>query len=232
MEYNTRVNLYNKTKQYGNYIVIGLVSLLAVTFLPFIGSSFTGAIELPKSWLDWCVFIFSRVIVAVLNIIIFNSFLSQAKINIKDDANFIRANEIMSKITKQAKVQPRSPKKYLGAAWTRKGTAIFVSSILSSFVLAEAILNFNLTLFLSYSFTILMGCIFGYMQMNDAEAYWTNEYLIYAITEEERALALKAEQEALKKLEKQKEKEIGGTAAGHCASTAEVEVPHGGIQSA
>ena len=157
----------------------------------------------------------------------------------------------LGRITKQAKVQPRSPKKYLGAAWTRKGTAIFVSSILSSFVLAEAILNFNLTLFLSYSFTILMGCIFGYMQMNDAEGYWTNEYLIYAMTEEERALALKAEQEALKKLEKQtgtaaghcastaevevpkqKEKEIGGTAAGHCASTAEVEVPHGGIQSA
>lgn len=196
MEYNTRVNLYNRAKQYGNYIVIGLVSLLAVTFLPFIGSSFTGAIELPKSWLDWCVFIFSRVIVAVLNIIIFNSFLSQAKINIKDDANFIRANEIMSRITKQSKVQPRSPKKYLGAAWTRKGTTIFVSSILSSFVLAEAILNFNLTLFLSYSFTILMGCIFGYIQMNDAEAYWTNEYLIYAITEEER----------VKELEKQKKK--------------------------
>ena len=198
MEYNTRVNLYNKAKQYGNYIVIGLVSLLAVTFLPFIGSSFTGAIELPKSWLDWCVFIFSRVIVAVLNIIIFNSFLSQAKINIKDDVNFIRANEIMSRITKQFKVQPRSPRKYLGAAWTRKGTTIFVSSILSSFVLAEAILNFNLTLFLSYSFTILMGCIFGYMQMNDAEAYWTNEYLIYAINEEER----------VKELEKQKKKAL------------------------
>lgn len=198
MEYNTRVNLYNRAKQYGNYIVIGLVSLLAVTFLPFIGSSFTGAIELPKSWLDWCVFIFSRVIVAVLNIIIFNSFLSQAKINIKDDVNFIRANEIMSRITKQSKVQPRSPKKYLGAAWTRKGTTIFVSSILSSFVLAEAILNFNLTLFLSYSFTILMGCIFGYMQMNDAEAYWTNEYLIYAITEEER----------VKELEKQKKQAL------------------------
>lgn len=199
MDFSKREVLYQKTKQYGNYIVIGFVSILAVIFLPFIGSKFTGDFDWPKNWLDWIVFIFSRVVVAGINIIIFHSFLAQAKINIKDNKNYMRANEIMAKLNDESKLRARSPRRYFGMVWSRKGTTIFITSVLSSFVIAEAILNFDLNLFLSYSFTILMGCIFGYMQMNAAEEYWTSEYLAYAIAEEERAKELeKQKKEALK----------------------------------
>ena len=34
---------------------------------------------------------------------------------------------------------------------------------------------------LTYLFTIIMGLIFGILQMRTAEEYWTNEYLEYAM---------------------------------------------------
>lgn len=61
---------------------------------------------------------------------------------------------------------------------------IFVSSILSAIVLAEAILVFNLAVFLSYCFTVIMGVVMGYLQMRQAEDYWTSEYLAYAKDQE------------------------------------------------
>ena len=70
---------------------------------------------------------------------------------------------------------------------------IFVSSILSAIVLAEAILVFNLAVFLSYCFTVIMGVVMGYLQMRQAEDYWTSEYLAYAKDSAEKA-ALKDEQ--------------------------------------
>ena len=57
---------------------------------------------------------------------------------------------------------------------------IFISSILSAIGFSQAILMFDLMAFLSYSFTIIMGCVFGFMQMNKAEEYYTSEYLAYA----------------------------------------------------
>ena len=87
---------------------------------------------------------------------------------------------------------------------------IFVSSILSAIVLAEAILVFNLAVFLSYCFTVIMGVVMGYLQMRQAEDYWTSEYLAYAKDQEAaKAAALKDEQN--KKEEEAKEASISST---------------------
>ena len=61
---------------------------------------------------------------------------------------------------------------------------IFVTSVLSSVVLTNAILAFDLTSFITYSITILMGLILGVMKMKDVESYWTGEFYDYAINYE------------------------------------------------
>ena len=49
-----------------------------------------------------------------MNFIIFDSFVKQARINIKDDENFKKANEILAK-NKPKEYKPKSEKKYLVA---------------------------------------------------------------------------------------------------------------------
>jgi hypothetical protein len=72
---------------------------------------------------------------------------------------------------------------------------IFITSVLSAIVLAEAMLVFDLASFLSYCFTVVMGVVMGYLQMRQTEDYWTSEYLAYAkdelskYTEEQERLA-------------------------------------------
>lgn len=121
-----------------------------------------------------------KLLISAINIIIFYSFLQQAKINVKDDKNYLLALETLKEANQYKKLQPRSPKRYFGVLWGTKGATLFVSSILSSIVLAQAILDFDLASFLSYLFTVFMAVIFGYLQMRATESYWTNEFLEYA----------------------------------------------------
>ena len=51
-------------------------------------------------------------------------------------------------------------------------------------MLTNAILSFDLTSFITYSITILMGLILGVMKMKDVESYWTGEFYDYAINYE------------------------------------------------
>ena len=46
--------------------------------------------------------------------------------------------------------------------------------------LTQAILSFDWMSMLTYLFTIVMGLIFGVLQMKTAEEYWTNEFWQYA----------------------------------------------------
>ena len=63
--------------------------------------------------------------------------------------------------------------------WRKKGTSLAISSILSSFLLTECIVNFDLTNFLTYLFTIGGAVAFGYLTMMNNEDYWTTEFPIY-----------------------------------------------------
>ena len=53
---------------------------------------------------------------------------------------------------------------------------IFATSILSAVVLNNVILAFDLTAFVNYCVTILMGLIFGILKMKEVESYWTGEF--------------------------------------------------------
>lgn len=110
---------------------------------------------------------------------IFDAFIKQAKINIKDNKNFKDANEILENNKPKGYV-PRSPKAFLGRLYIRKGTKVFTSSALAVVSLGQAIFTFDFASFISYLLTIIMGCVFGFLTMKNNEIYWTSEYLDYA----------------------------------------------------
>lgn len=60
--------------QYNNYIIIAIVSIVALVFIPFLGSVLGLGWTLPDTATGWVVFIATKLIVAVINLIIFHSF--------------------------------------------------------------------------------------------------------------------------------------------------------------
>ena len=186
-----RNNLYDKWRQYQNYIIIAIISLFSLFFLPMLGSTVGLAWVLPNTVAGWVVYVVSKLLVAALNIIIFHCFILQAKVNSKDHPNYLAAIDILRRVEDKKELAPRSPSQYFAGLYGKKGTAIFFSTIIAAVGLTQAVLTFDWISMLTYFFTILMGIIFGILEMNQTEIYWTEEYLNYA-----KDVAAKAEEEA------------------------------------
>lgn len=145
-----------------------------------LGTSVGLAWNIPDTVVGWIVWVVTKLIVAVINILIFHCFMCQAKVNIKDNENYKKAKSIL--ISQKVKeVQPKSPHKWNLEQYSKKGVTIFIASALSTVALTQALLTFDWVSMLTYLFTIIMGLIFGILQMKTAEEYWTGEYLEYAL---------------------------------------------------
>lgn len=169
-----------KAKQNMYYILIGIISFISVAFLPMVGSTVGLGWKLPDTPTGWVVWAISRLIIATINVLIFYSFMEQAKLNVAKDPHYIEATEILLK-AKKADHTPRSPKKWQALQYGKRGTKIFISSALSVVALGQAILSFDWVSMLAFIFTIVMGIVFGVLQMKKAEAYWTDEFYRYAL---------------------------------------------------
>jgi hypothetical protein len=178
--YEDRIKRYETFKNNAYYLIIGIVSFFAVAFLPFIGSVLGGELVLPTNPLEWAIFITTKLLVAGINVITFYSFIQQAKVNIKDNKDYKEGLKKLNIVNKHKNLKPRSPKTYFGRIWGTKGVILTISSLASAVVLAESVLNFEVSTFLSYLFTIFMAIIVGYLQMRSAEDYWISEFPAYA----------------------------------------------------
>ena len=170
----------DKAKQNMYYILIGIISFISVAFLPMVGSTVGLAWKLPDTPTGWVVWAISRLIIATINVLIFYSFMEQAKLNVAKDPHYIEATEILLK-AKKADHTPRSPQKWQALQYGKRGTKIFISSAMSVVALGQAILSFDWVSMLAFIFTIAMGIVFGVLQMKKAEAYWTDEFYRYAL---------------------------------------------------
>ena len=184
----------DKIRQWMYYFIIGVVSMIALCFLPMIGSDIGLGWNLPDTFVGWIVWVTVKVIVAVLNVLIFHCFMLQAKLNIKDNENYKEAKTILS--TNEVKeFVPRSPNAWNKQQYGQKGLTIFITTALSTVALTQAMLTFDWMSMLTYLFTIIMGLIFGIMQMKTAEDYWTDEFWQYA-TKYKKDMELAEEQSA------------------------------------
>jgi hypothetical protein len=144
-----------------------------------IGSDVGLGWNLPNTAVGWIVWIVVKLIVAVLNVLLFHCFMQQAKINIKDNERYQEALNILRMINLEDYV-PRGPVEWTVLQYKQKGITIFITTALSTVALTQAILSFDWMAMLTYLFTIIMGLIFGIMQMKTAEEYWTDEFWQYA----------------------------------------------------
>lgn len=173
-------NMYLKAKQYLYYIIIGLVSIVFTCFLPMVGSEGSIASHFPTSAMGWVIWTITKLSTAILNVVIFYCFMEQAIVNVKDDPKYIEAIELLNKCRTAKKKNPRSPAYWKKQEYSKKGVVIFLSTAVALVGFENMILNWKLETFLSYLFTIIMGLVFGILQMKKAELYWTVEFNEYA----------------------------------------------------
>ena len=172
-----------KFNQYIYYVIICCVSLIAIIVFPLLSSEVGLELDLPDTAMGWVVYIGSALATAIVNMMIFYSFMNQAKINVADNERYKEANKILLDLAikhpEKSKL-PRSPKKWNESEYTKKGITLFIGSCLSCFVFTNAVLTYNLTTLLTYSFTVLFAIFFGIFQMKTAEKYRTDEFYKYA----------------------------------------------------
>ena len=192
-----RDSVKQSLKQGMYYIIIAVISFISVVFLPMLGSTLGLGWKLPDTTAGWVVWGASRAIVATINVLLFHSFMEQAKLNIKDDEHYKEARDILVKVKKKEH-KPKSPAQWNAAQYGKKGVSIFLASAMSVVAIGQAVLSYDWSTALAYLFTLGMGIIFGIMQMKKAENYWTTEYYEYALMkkhmEEEQQIAEQSEQ--------------------------------------
>lgn len=162
------------------YIMVGFSSILALTFLPFLGTTVEMGWNWPATPAGWVVFIVTKLFVVGLNFIIFHSFIQQARINIRHDQNYKKAIQILRAIDPKTK-KPMSLRQFNRKQYGVKGVMTAITSLMSAFSLGQAILTFDWVMFLSYLFTIAIGVLFGILQMKKYESFYTQDYLTYAL---------------------------------------------------
>lgn len=167
-------------KQYLYYVIIGIFTFIVLVFMPMLGSSIDGGLQLPKGKGAWVMFVITRVFIAVTNIIIFYSFMQQAKLNVRNNKEYIEANEILLRVKNKREKKPMSPKKWESSQYLKKGTTIALGTVFALFSLSQAILTYKYTDLISYVVLIFSATVFGVFQMKKAEVYWTTEYYRYA----------------------------------------------------
>ena len=169
-----------KWTQYMYYILIGVISFIALVFLPMFGSEIGMAFTFPTTVAGWVVYIITQALMALVNVLIFHSFICQAKLNIKDDPNYQKAVEILKAYILKT-YTPRSYTQFRNQEYRWKGISIAVGTLLAGFALTQAILTYDYVRMLSYLFTVMFGIIFGILEMKKWEEYYTGEYLDYAL---------------------------------------------------
>lgn len=171
---------YNDLKRNLYYFLIGLISVMALVFLPMLGSDPELGFNFPNTTVGWIIYVVTKICVAIINVLIFHCFVKQAEVNIQDNENYIKAKQMLMMISDE-KYIPKSPEQYLKKQYGTKVTTIIFSTILACISLTNAILTFDIISFLTYVFTIIMAIVFGVITMKNNEAYWTTEFYQYAL---------------------------------------------------
>lgn len=177
------------------YILIGVLSFVALVFLPFFGSEVGMEAQFPDTWIGWIVYIVQQALMAIINILIFHSFICQAYINIKDNENYNKARDIFHSFDDKEYI-PMTLQQFNKREYGRKGATIFIGTVLGGFALTQAILTYDYVRMLAYLFTIILGVFFGIYEMKKYEEYLTYEYLQSALYyQKQQELARKEEEE-------------------------------------
>ena len=184
---------YETLKQYFNYGIVAITSMVVLIVAPALESAITGELNYPDTLQGWIFWAVGRVAVTVLNLVIFIALDNQSEINARNNENYIKAKEILSSDKKQQKIA-RSPKQVKRHDLLAKIPFIIIGSAATLIALSQIILSYSLATLISYIFTVVMDIIWAVWHMIQKEVgYWSDEYLRYALRVQEEQKALEAE---------------------------------------
>ena len=167
-KFDLKLNLY--------YILVGVISFVALFILPFFSSEIGVGWKWPTTAAGWVVYVVQQALMATVNFLIFHSFVCQSHINVRDNENYKKAREIFHKFTNK-EVIPLTLEQFNRHQYGRKGLTIFIGTLIGGFALTQAILSYDYIRMLTYLTTIIMGIIFGIYVMKTYEDYLTYGYL-------------------------------------------------------
>lgn len=189
------VQIKLKIKNGMYYILTALLSIVSLVVFPMLDNSHISFKEaFPTTPTAWTLWVVERVLIVFMNIMIMSNFILQAKKNVKENANYIMAKEILNK-NKPKDYKPRSPAQFLSRMYINKGVTLIISTLASLIAIGEAAVNYNYLLLIATAVTLVIALTFGYIAMKSTEEYWTGEYLDYAkmVEEKEKSECLKSE---------------------------------------
>lgn len=135
--------------RYVYYGVIFILSLVTLFVIPMLGSEAGLGFNLPNTVVGWIVWTVSNVTAAILNVLMFHSFIKQGKLNILDDPNYLAANELLRLNNIGSVELPHSPKEWHRIQYRNKGISLFIFTVLGTISFGHAILMFDLIRFFS-----------------------------------------------------------------------------------
>ena len=177
-------------KQYFNYGIVVITSMLVLIVAPALESAITGSLNYPDTLQGWIFWAVGRVAVTILNLVIFIALDNQSEINARNNENYKKAKELLASDKKQQKIA-RSPKQIKQHDLLAKIPFIIFGSAATLVALSQIILHYSLATLISYLFTVIMDIIWAVWHMIQKEVdYWSDEYLRYAqkVSEEQKAL--------------------------------------------
>ena len=165
-------------KHQQNYWTIGALSAILMFVVPFCGSVAGLGLNLPNTVAGWLVWTTVKILACVLNVMIFDRFVKQAKVNVKNESKFIEACEILNALEPETK--PLSPKEYFSKLYRHKGGTLLVTTLLSVICVTQAILTFDYVTFIGHILAVIIAVVFGLNTMTDTEDYYLGDFWRYA----------------------------------------------------
>lgn len=180
MEDKELTDIKLKLKQGVYYILVALLSITALIVFPMLdSSSLTFKNVFPSTPTGWAIWVIERTLIVVMNLLILTLFVKQARVNVKENENFKKANEILASF-KPKEYKPISPAQYYSKLYARKGIALAITTLASLIAIGDAIINYNYLLLIATAVTILFAIVFGVISMKDTELYLSTDFLSWA----------------------------------------------------
>ena len=180
---DARAKMRTRINDYAYYAIIVIVSSLVTFIPPLLIGSLHGDVGLffPKTVEGWVLWGIINGSTAIGNVSILVLFKLQAKKNCRNNENFQKANEILNRCIREHQVlTPRSPRSMDAKEYASKGFFIAVGSVMSFVAVSSIIIAFDLVTLISTVISVLMSVSVSWATMIKNEAYWCEEYLLYA----------------------------------------------------
>ena len=179
---STREEFKEAINKYSIYMVIVLVTFMAVIVPPLVAGSLYGDVGIffPKNAEGWVLWAITNGGTSIANVSLLVLFKQQAKRNVANNESYKKANEIMNQLVKEKAVFiPRSPGKMDFQDYITKVVFIVMSTISSFMVLSSLLINFDVVTLISTALSAGITLCCSWVTMLRNEDYWTQEYPLY-----------------------------------------------------